>query len=332
MVIPTDNPGKLLQISGNYWKTCTLHAAVKLDLFSLIRKRQATADSIGQLLNADTDSIERLLNALCAMGLLNKIDNLYENTQTSLKYLVIDSPDYIGWMILHHHHLVQSWSRLDQAVITGKPQRESSVAAPEKWREAFLKGMQTNAKLHAAAVVSAVDLSERENLLDLGGGPGTYAIHFCKANPGLFAVVFDLPASQPIAEENINSEGLADRIRFQGGDYHEDPIEGRFDVAWLSHILHAEGPESCREIIAKAGGALKPGGVILIHEFILNDNMDGPEFPALFSLNMLVGTTSGRSYSESQLKEMLSSAGFRSVRRLPFRGPTDSGILIGVAD
>ena len=82
-------------------------------------------------------------------------------------------------------------------------------------------------------------------------------------------------------------------------------------------------------IIQKAVDALEPQGLIIIHEFILNNSMDGPLFPALFSLNMLLGTDAGQSYSEKQLTEMLLAAGVRNIRRIPLKSPNDSGLLVG---
>ena len=112
-----------------------------------------------------------------------------------------------------------------------------------------------------------------------------------------------------------------------GGDFTEDELPGGFDVAWLSHILHGEGPSMCRAIIGKAARALEPGGLLLVHEFILDDSRTSPVFPALFSLNMLAGTAEGRSYSLSELSAMLAGAGARDVRLLPFTGPTESRVL-----
>jgi hypothetical protein len=83
------------------------------------------------------------------------------------------------------------------------------------------------------------------------------------------------------------------------------------------------------KIVRKAVAALQPGGTVIIHEFILNDTMDGPLFPALFSLNMLQGTEAGRAYSERQLTDMLTAAGVHDIRRIPIQTPNDSGILAG---
>ena len=322
-------PGELLEVSGFFWKTAVLHTAVKLDVFTGIGDGQVSAIELSQQLKADRNGVTRLLDALVAMELLLKIDGNYANSDSSQTFLTKTSPQYLGHIIMHHHHLVESWSNLDQAVQSGKAIRNRSSFSREEWRESFLMGMFNLAMGLAPQIVPRIDLLSRKRLLDLGGGPGTYAIHFCLENPQLQAEVYDLPTTRPFAEKTISKFNLTDRISFVDGNYLEDPIPGSYDVAWLSHILHAEGPLDCRSIIQKAVGAVVPGGLIIIHEFILNNSMDGPLFPALFSLNMLLGTESGQSYSEQQLTDMLTDAGVKNIRRIPIESPNDSGLLVG---
>ena len=190
-------------------------------------------------------------------------------------------------------------------------------------------GMFNMAMHIAPMLIPGIDISSRRHLLDLGGGPGTYAIHFCRHNPRLKATVFDMPTTRPFAEKTIARFELSERINFVGGNYLQDDIEGRFDAAWLSHILHGESSEGCKTIIEKAIAALEPGGIIIIHDFILNNSMDGPLFPALFSLNMLLGTD-GQSYSERQLMDMLADAGAKEIQRLAVQTPNDSGIITAI--
>jgi len=323
------NPGTLLQLSGQYWATCTLHAAVQLDVFTAIGEQQFPAGDIAKKLNVNQEGVVRLLNALTALNLLKKENEFFSNTRASKTFLSKDSPGYIGYMISHHHHLVESWSKLDQAVQTGTPVRERGSHTSSEWRESFLMGMFNMAMSMAPMVVDKIDLSGRSHLLDLGGGPGTYAIHFCMKNPKLKGTVYDLPTTRPFAEKTIEKFNLTDRIDFIDGNYVNEGIEGVYDVAWLSHILHGEGQQDCQRIIQKAVSVLKPGGMIIVHDFILNNSMDGPLFPALFSLNMFLGTSGGQSYSEKQINGMLSEAGVKQIRRLSFQGPTESGIITG---
>jgi hypothetical protein len=324
------NPGTLLEKSGMYWETCALHAAVQLDVFTVMADLRLSAEALAGKLQADPRALAMLLNALTAMNLLEKSGGNYTSKPAALRFLSRNSQDYIGYIIKHHHHLVASWSQLDQAVLSGKAVRTRASYSSDDARESFLMGMFNMAMMLAPRIVPKIDLSNRKSFLDMGGGPGTYAIQFCLNNPGMLAVVFDLPTTRPFAEATIGRYGLSDRIRFQEGSYLKDPVEGRYEVAWLSHILHGEGPEACQGIIQKAVSALSPGGMILVHEFILNNEMSGPLFPALFSLNMLLGTASGQAYSEQQISGMLASAGVRNIHRISIESPNDSGIIAGV--
>jgi len=190
-------------------------------------------------------------------------------------------------------------------------------------------GMFNLARQLAPGIAQSIDLSGRRLLLDLGGGPGTYAIHFCRANPDLSAVVFDLPTTRAFAEGTIARFDLSQRISFIAGDYHADPVPSGFDAAWLSHVLHADGPAACAALLHKAVAALDPGGILMVQEFILDDAKDGPQFPALFSLNMLLGTEAGQSYSQSELAGMMSKAGLSDIERLAIDLPNGAGVLTG---
>ena len=324
------NPGKLLGLSGCYWNACTLQAGVKLGIFTILRNRVMSAREVARKLKGDPRAVAMLLNALAAMHLLIKKEDNYRNTETAATWLSKGSPNYIGFMIMHHHHLLDSWARLDQAVLSGRPVRTRASFDDKEVRESFLMGMFNMAMMLAPRMASAVDLTGRSRLLDLGGGPGTYAIHFCLQNPRLKATIYDLSTTRPFAQKTIRRFGLSDRVHFQSGDYLSGKIKGAYDAVWLSQILHGEGPEDCLRIIQKAVAALIPGGLILVHEFLLNDDLAGPLFPAIFSLNMLLGTPHGQSYSEGQIKEMLAGAGIREIRRLALQTPNDSGIIQGI--
>jgi SAM-dependent methyltransferase len=327
---PAWNPAELLQLSGSYWSVCALHAGVKLDLFS---HPAGTAAELAQAASSDERGVEMLLNALTAMGLMEKAGDRYGATGFAVEYLARSSANYLGYIIMHHHNLMAGWSRLDESVRSGAPIRDRvSHAGDESERENFEMGMFNLAMLIAPRIVSSIDLRAKRRLLDLGGGPGTYAIQFCLANPQLTATVYDLPTTRSFAEKTINSFGLSDRVLFQGGDFLTDDVPNGFDVAWLSHILHGDGPDACAVTLQRAVAALEPGGMLMVQEFILDNTMDGPLFPALFSLNMLQGTPQGRSYSQQQLEAMMRAAGVGSIRRLELDLPNGAGILSGIVE
>ncbi len=320
----------LLQLSGGYWSACALHAAVKLGLFTALDEGAQTADEIARLQNSNPRATGMLLEAVTALGLLVKVDATYTATPFALRTLSKKRPGYQGHIIMHHHHLMSGWARLDEAVYSGGQIRESvSHGDDESVRESFLMGMYNLASLLAPRIAGSINLSGRRTLLDLGGGPGTYAIHFCLANPELTAVVYDLPATRSFAEGTIARYDLAQRIAFVSGDFNADPVTSGFDVVWISHILHAYGPAECAALLRTAVAALNPGGELMVQEFILDDTRDGPLFPALFSLNMLIGTGAGQSYAECELRSMMEAAGLSDVSRLVLELPNGAGVISG---
>ncbi|PLX94116.1 MAG: SAM-dependent methyltransferase [Desulfuromonas sp.] len=321
------NPGTLLQLSGNYWAGCALHAAVKLDLFS----HQGSAEEIAEASGNDPRGTSMLLNALCALGLMEKEGGVYRSSAFAREFLISASPRFLGHIILHHHHLVAGWGRLAEAVHEGAPVRDAiSHTGSEQERRSFELGMRNLASLSAPKVVPQIDLLDRRRLLDLGGGPGTYAAHFCQANPALQGCIVDLAANRPFAEETIADFDLAGRLDFVAADFITDPLPGGFDVAWLSHILHGEGEAGCRLLLEKAVTALEPGGLLLVQEFILDNDKRGPLFPALFSLNMLINTPNGAAYSEREIERLMLDAGLTAVRRLTLDLPNGAGIVAGI--
>ena len=321
------NVGTLLSVSSGYWRGCAVQAAVRLQIFTVLKDGPGDAAQVAAAIGSDVRATGLLLDALAAMELLTKTGDRYQNTPFTGQSLVAGAPGYMGHIILHHHHILDGWAQLDQAVITGNKVARRSYGA-EIERESFLMGMFNLAMGLAPQMAAQFDLAGRTRLLDLGGGPGTYTIHFCQANPNLSAVILDRPTTEPFARKTIARFGLSDRIDFIGGDFNVDPLGGGpYDVAWLSHILHSNSAEECRECLATTAAVLQPGGLILIHDFILNDMKDGPEFPALFALNMLLGTENGRSYSRAEIFGMLEQAGFTDIVHYEFRTPNDSSVI-----
>lgn len=239
----------ILQLSGNYWASSALHAGVKLDVFSHLHGETLSKEDAACACKCEPRSLGMLLDALASMGLIEKNSEGYTDTPFSSEYLVKSSTGYLGHIIMHHHHLMASWSMLHESIKSGVPVRERvSHGDDQVERESFLMGMYNLASQLAPLIASFIDLKRCRRLLDFGGGPGTYAIHFCKQNPSLRSVVFDLPSTQSFAESTISRYGLNDRISFLSGDYFTDDVPTGFDVAWLSHILHSEGQDGCNAI------------------------------------------------------------------------------------
>ncbi len=320
----------LLSVSNAYWRGCAVQAGVRLGLFNRLGQDLLSAEEVADAIGTERRATGLLLDALAGIGLLLKAAGGYSNTLVAREHLVTGGPDYMGHIILHHHHILDGWAQLDQAVRRGGPVERRSYGA-EIERESFIMGMFNLAMAVAPILAGQLPLTGCRRLLDLGGGPGTYAIHFCLAHPGLQAVIYDRPTTEPFARATVEQFGLTGRIEFLPGDFICDPISGGpYDVAWLSHILHSNSLAQCQTLIDKTVAVLEEGGQIMIHDFILDNSKDSPEFAALFSLNMLIGNGCGRSYSEEEITGMLERAGISRIERLALRAANDSSVIVGV--
>ena len=324
------NPAALMKASGAFWHSCVIHSGVELGIFTALHDGAMTADALAQRLGCDLRGLASLLTALCALGLLRKDEDRYAAAAAARQYLSEQSPEYFGHIILHHQHLVAAWSRLSAAVRNGKNTRDSPHSTEDAaQREHFLLGMFNVACQQAETIAAALDLRTCTRLLDLGGGPGTYAVQFCLHNPQLSATIYDLPTTRPFAEKIVARYGLEQRIQFTEGDFVRETVTGRYDAVWISQVLHAMDDAGSAALLEKAARVLTPGGLLFVQEFILNDSRDGPPHPALFGCNMLVGTESGKVYTEKELFDLLRRSGASDVRRHALALPMGCGIVSG---
>jgi cyclopropane fatty-acyl-phospholipid synthase-like methyltransferase len=187
--------------------------------------------------------------------------------------------------------------------------------------------MDHNARGRAEAVVKAAGVNGARRMLDLGGGSGAYSIAFAKAAPELRGEVLDLPDVLPITQEQLRGAGVAERITTRAGDMLQADLGTGYDLVLVSAICHMFSPEENGRLLRRIYAALAPNGRVVVQDFILDADKTSPKFAALFSLNMLVGTTAGASYSEPEYTEWMRAAGFREIKRVRMPGP--SGLMIG---
>jgi 3-hydroxy-5-methyl-1-naphthoate 3-O-methyltransferase len=278
--------------------------ANNLGVFDCLKK-PATAAEAAKKLKSDERAVEILLDALTGIGLVRKnMAGSYRNTAVSDRYLVKGGRLYQGDIIRHASTMWQNFSSLDAVVKTGRPAGKGSD------HESFILGMHNLTMLRTEGLVRAVGLRGLKTMLDLGAGPGTNALAF--ARQGVKATIFDLPATIAIARKVARREGV-NGLSFIAGDFHKDPIGKGYDLVLISQIFHAFSKDENLALLAKCRGALNPGGRVVIQEFPINDALTSPPHSALFSVNMLVATQSGRCYSPREMKQWLREAGFKNI-------------------
>lgn len=301
----------LLTLARAFQESRVLLTGAEMDVFTLLSKRPLTAGAAAARLGADERGLTAVLDALSAMDLLVEADGAYR-TAPDASCLSADAPDSIHPMLLHAAGLWDRWSGLTKKV-GGTPLSERPRADVTR---AFIGAMHVVGAPQAARLAEAVGIGGARRLLDVGGGPGTYAAAFLRAAPGLTATLFDLPPVVEIAREKLGEAGLLGRVALVAGDFGTDELPGGHDLAWLSAIIHQNGPAQNDALYGRIFRALSPGGRLVVRDHVMEPDRTRPRAGALFAINMLVGTENGGTYTFEEIREGLEKAGFVRVREL----------------
>ncbi len=320
-------PEEFLQSLRAFQESRALLTSIELDVYTAVGDG-ATAAEVARRLATDPRATEMLLNALVALGTLTKREGAFYSGPLAGRFLAAGGAVAARPALMHIVHMWDRWSTLTECVRQGTAvtYQEHEERDP-KWTEAFIAAMHANAAQRAPAVAEAVGLEGVRRLLDVGGGSGAYSIAFAQAAPELTAEVFDLPRVVRIAEGHIARAGFSGRVKTRAGDLRTDAFGEGWDLILVSAICHMLSPQENQDLLRRCYAALAPGGRLVIQDFILEPDKTAPPQAALFSLNMLVGTPAGASYSQPEYAAWLAAAGFAGIRCLPLPGP--SALMVG---
>ena len=308
-------PEEIRALANSFQQSRILLTAIELDLFSLLDKKVLSSSNVAEKIKTDARATDRLMNALVALGFLRKVHGKFYNAENASQYLVKGKPEFMGGLF-HSLGLWQTWSTLTDAVKKGTSvaERKPSPSGIE-WQEAFIAAMHYRGVKEAKILAMMLDLSRAKRMLDVGGGSGTFAMEFVKQNSQMTATVFDLPDIIPITKKYVEQENLTHKVNFLSGDYLEDDFGKGYDLIFLSAIVHINSYDENTQLIEKCYNALNSGGQIIIKDWVMNDDRTEPAGGAFFALNMLVGTRSGDTYTEKEMREWLATSGIQKIER-----------------
>lgn len=318
---PVRNVDDLMAVGHGYQRAMTLFAALKLGVFRGLARGECGASTLARRVGADPGKLSVLLDALVVLGLVGKEGKTYRNARVA-RELLLPGPRSMESILLHHLDGWGEWGRLSATVRAGRAPRGG---AEGDWQENFIRGMEENARERAAAVAGRIPLRRGERLLDLGGGPGTYAVAWADACPGAEITVFDTPATLQVARKILREKGASHRVRLLEGDFLADPLGGPYDFVWISQILHAFSGPDCVKLLRRARSVMAPGGRVAVQEFLLAEGKTSPPGPVFFSVHMVAVTAGGRAYTAREIASMMRAAGFRNLSADP---PDSRGVGI----
>lgn len=258
-----------------------------------------------------------LVNALVAIGVLQKEADRVANTTVASTYLVRSSPEYVGHLLILHDAEWNNWGELENTIRTGRsPVRRHVFEADPELGANVLAVLHRVGQQSGPALAKRLGLDDVRSMLDLGGGAGTNAIAFCTTYPRLTATVFDLPSTLKVAERTIKEASLESRIALLPGDFHADPLGGPYDLVLMSDILHYQDPDQNAALVRKVFTHLTDGGRLVIKDRFLEESGTSPAWTTAFAVHILLNTDRGRCYRTAEAMHWMEQAGFRAVTEL----------------
>lgn len=320
-------PERIMQFAWGYVPPLVLETAIKHRVFDVLDGGPKDLQQVHEATGASLRGLAVVMNILVGLNFLAKDDQgLYSLTPESAAFLVSTKPSFQGGILRHtSQQLLPKWLHLNEIVATGKP-----AAAVNQQGEGtdFFQQLVTDIfpMSYPAAQVLADHLNlaalSEPSVLDLAAGSGVWGIALAQSAPKLHVTSVDWPDVLPITRKTAAQFGLAERFSFVAGDLLEADFGTQHTVATLGHILHSEGEQRSRALLAKTFKALAPGGTIAIAEFLVDSDRRGPVIGLFFAANMLVNTDQGGTYSFEEISAWLREAGFENPRTLPAPGPS----------
>jgi hypothetical protein len=329
-------PDAIIQLGFAFWGSKTLLSAVELGLFTLLADGPLSVEALMARLKLHPRSARDFLDALVALGQLDRISGLYSNTPAGDLFLDRGKPTYIGGLLeMANARLYPFWGALTEGLRTGEPQNEAKQGRDlfdEIYRNPtllteFLKAMTGLSLRTARAIAEKFPWPDYRSFADIGTAQGGLAVELARVHPHLCGIGFDLPVVQPPFEAYVTEHGLSGRLAFQAGDFFVQAMP-QSDVLIMGHILHDWSLDKKRALIRKAYEALPIGGALVVYDPIIDDERRQNAFGLLMSLNMLIETRDGFDFTGADCTSWLKEAGFAETRVEPLVGPDSMVIAV----
>lgn len=330
-------PESIMQLGLGFWGSKTLLSAIELDLFTELAKAPLSAEELTARLKLHSRSARDFFDALVALGMLERENDLYRNTAATEMFLDRRKLTYLGGMLeMANERLYPFWGSLTEGLRTGLPQNEVKTGGagvfeaiygnPDRLR--LFLGAMTGLSMGACQTIAQkFPWKNYQTVVDVGGAQGGLLVQLCLAHPHLNGINFDLAVVGPIFEEYVAAHELKDRLSFRTGDFFNEPLPAA-DVITMGHILHDWNLDEKRMLLNKAYQALPEGGALIVFEALIDDERRKNAFGLLMSLNMLIETPGGFDYTGKDCSRWMREAGFRETRVEHLIGP--ASMVVGI--
>lgn len=330
------SPDAIMQLGFGFWGSKVLLSAVEIGLFTRLADGPLNPEAICAQLGLNRRGVRDFLDALVALGMLERGNDGYANTTAGGVFLDRRKPTYLGGVLeMANARLYPFWGSLTEALHTGEPQNEAKQGRDlfdELYNDAgrleeFLKAMTGLSLGPAAAIAEKFPWHQYKTFADIGTAQGGLPVRVARAHPHLIGFGLDLPVVRPHFEAYVAGQGLAGRLSFREGDFFADALPAA-DVIVMGHILHDWGLDAKRALLGKAYQALPYGGALIVYDPIIDDERRSNAFGLLMSLNMLIETRAGFDFTAADCVGWMEDAGFSETRLEHLTGP--DSMIVGI--
>lgn len=319
-----ENVRKLLELMTAYQKSQVLFTFVELKIADLLDEKGLSAADVAGELKIDKLAMERFLNAAAMLGLLERKDSVFYNSETARSFLLQNDEFYLGGQINRHRKRSSKvWSKLTKNLKDwnyGDDEKENPDAT-DQGADAMTE-QHNLALLHGFALAERFDFSGHKNLLDLGGGTGASSIALCRSFPHLRSTVYELPENAEIAEKLIAENELSERIETVRGDFKKDKLPKDFDAVLLANFMSVADAAANKKLLKKIYKQLPKGGVCILSGWVLDDSHLAPPISVLFCLEDICWNAPDVERDERIYTKWLEDAGFADIECRTYLEPT----------
>ncbi|QPP05364.1 methyltransferase domain-containing protein [Streptomyces bathyalis] len=310
-------PERIMQLINGYWTTAIVGAAAKHSLFTHLDAGADTAGRLAERADISERGTQTLLDGLVSLGLVELRDGGYRNTPEASAFLVEGRPAGLTSFATLKLPQMCVMADLPDVVEAGGPVTDPAVEVADNphWAE-VVPAIAAQSVPVAKIAAETLRLAEAGDvsILDVGGGSGIYSAIWLGLNPTARATQLDWGPVNTIARRLVAEHGVADRFSCVDGDFHTTDFgTDTYDVAVYSHIAHQEGPEDNIELFSKLRSALKPGGTLVVCDYVVENDRSGPPFPLIFATEMLMKSKQGSTWRRADYRSWLTKAGFDDV-------------------